>query len=106
LQFPKFIDRGRKLFGALMESLLANLYSKSESDFAEWISHEVLLWTEDQRIETFDLLMSMVCDFLEQPNDQGGEMALKAEFAASLIVPYDDHSLRGRIRFNTIFQKN
>lgn len=89
-----------------MESLLANLYSKSDHDFAEWISHEVLLWREEQRIETFELLMSMVCDFLGQADEQSCEMALKAEFAASLIVPYDDHSLRGRIRFNTIFQKN
>jgi hypothetical protein len=83
-----------------------HLFSMNDADFSDWASREVASWSEEQRVDTFELLMEMACDFLHQPGEDSARMALRAEIAASLIVPYDDHSLRGRIRFNSNFQEN
>jgi len=89
-----------------MYHIIEKIFSLFGSDLESYLNQAILYLSEEERADCFEILMETAADLLSSPNPVDLKLAEKAEFAASMLVPYDDHSLRGRIRFNDLDNKS
>ncbi len=85
-----------------MQTIIEKILTLSRLDLTDYLDDVNQFLTEDERADCFETLMEMVSELILSGDSEDAALAEKAEFAASLLVPYDDHSLRGRIRFNKL----
>ncbi len=85
-----------------MDHFLKMLFSLPDSDLESYIEENLVFIDEATRINLFEELMQLVSDSLIEEEATELRIAERAEKISELINPYDDHKLRGLIRFNTL----
>jgi len=85
-----------------VEHFLKMLFSLPDSDLDDYLEENLVFMEEATRVNLFEELMQMVSDSLNDEDLTERRIAERAEKIAELINPYDDHQLRGLIRFNTL----
>jgi hypothetical protein len=90
------------LSGGSLEHFIKTLFSLSNDEIEEHINHNLVFMDESSRVELYGELMQMAADLLENEASNDSKIAERAEFIAGFINPFDDHKLRGLIRFNTL----
>lgn len=85
-----------------VDHFLKKLFSLPDSDLDSYIEENLVFMDEATRVNLFEELMQMVSDSLNDEDVAERRIAERAEKIAEFINPYDDHQLRGLIRFNTL----
>jgi len=89
-----------------MDSFLKMIFSLPDEDLEDYMKENLFFIDESTRVSLFEELMQMVADLVHGEDLAERLIAERAEKVAGLMNPYDDHQLRGLIRFNTLALDN
>ncbi len=85
-----------------MDHFLNMLFSIPDQDLGRFLEDQLVFIDESKRVGLFEELMEMVCESFDEEDLVARRIAERAERIADLMNPYNDHQLRGLIRFNTL----